>query len=197
MPIKFMLGLLGLIASTASFAADIGEDDDAESDQSEVSKKPSETTGHSDEKLGSEGIEALRAERSARRLAESKIKDLEKSISDLTKQIQSREDEDAEKLGEWQKLAETRGKKIEELENKILEDALEAEKAKILTKYKLSGDEAENVHGETAEEYEKSAKLQAKLLGKASGPDTSGGEGDSKPSDKRSKDSKLSNWKFK
>lgn len=190
MPLKVFLGMLGLLAFSA-FDATGDSGDDSPDDPPTLPKPPTES-----EALGAEGIEALRTERSARRLAESKIRDLENSLKDLAEKLQKREDDDAEKQGQWEKLAESRAVKIVELEKSIEEDRLKKEQAEILAKYKLVEAEAMNVHGETIEQFEESAKLQAKLLGKNSGPNVNGGEGEHKPTPSTSKTSKLSNWKF-
>lgn len=160
-------------------------------------RTPNEDEEEEDEQLRDEGRRALDSERKSRRAAEKRASTAEAELDKLRKAQEKREEEEAEKLGEWEKLANERATRIEELENDIETSKLDAEKSKILTKYKLTDDEAKNVHGESIEDFEASAKLQAKLLGKNSGPNPdSRGAGTGNPPPK-AQESRLKGWKFK
>lgn len=75
--------------------------------------KPGDPDPKTDEPLGENGLKALNAERDARKLADQKVKDLEKQIEDSKKTAEQRaaDDLEAEKAGRL--AAETRALKFE------------------------------------------------------------------------------------
>lgn len=158
---------------------------------------PVDDNDDDDEILGDPGKRALKSERKLRQAAESKLGTLESQLAEMTKKLQKIEDDEAAEQGKWEKLANDRATRIEELENEIAKNELETKKAQAISKYKFTDEELTLLHGESLEDYEANAKALAKLLKKNSGPDVSGGtnaqghKADDEPS------SRLKTWKFK
>lgn len=98
-------------------ATDDESKDQRDADQSDETQNDSRDT----DDLGEKGREALKREREARKAAEKERTDLAKKIADLEKQQQDRERDEAQKRGEWEKVAKDRETELAKLTASLAE----------------------------------------------------------------------------
>lgn len=137
--------------------------------------------------LGDKGKAAIEAIRQEKRDAEKRARDAEKELADLKADQQKREDEDAERQGKWQELAEQRQRDLDAAKadaDKRVADA-NAEIARrdrddraraALKAANLDDSLLDRLRGDTAEELKADADKLFKIV-KAAAPKPTEGNG--------------------
>lgn len=137
-----------------------------------------------DDKLGEAGQAALKSERDARKAAERQMRDLEKQLADLTKAQKDRDDEEARKKGEWEKLAKDRETELADLKAKLAAQDRQAWRLKAAAKHGIPDELVNRISGDTEADMDDDAKALAKHLTGKAAPETDAGKQTAKASGK-------------
>lgn len=157
--------------------ADDTQDQQAQQEQREADQQDQQNDSHDEsESLGDAGKAALKAEREARKKAESEVKSLAKRIEDFERRERERDEQAAKDQGKWEEIAKAREDELAQLKREIAERDLRDRKTAIAKAHDLPDEFVERLKGETDEELEADAKAIAKLLKIREVPDNDAGQ---------------------
>ncbi len=142
-----------------------------------ASESESKDSKHDDEALGEAGKAALQKERDAREAAEKEAKRLQKLVDDADAATKKREADEAAARGEFEKLANERQAKIDQLEADIAERDKTALREKVGRSQKLPDALIELLKGDDEKALEAHAKELAKHVKPPTAAETEAGAG--------------------
>ena len=148
-----------------------GVDDQREADVQEHQEESRETEG-----LGEKGKSALKAERDARRKAETDLADMRKRIDAFETKQREAEEATAKEQGQYKELLEKRDAELAELKAQLESRDLKERKAAIAKANGIPEEAIGRLQGSTDEELEEDAKALAKILKARDVPDNDAGE---------------------
>ncbi len=162
--------------------SDTDQQDQTDQREADDQGQHREDTHESD--LGDAGKAALKREREARKSAEKARADLERRLAEFEQQQKARDDEEAKKRGEWEKVATEREKELEELRAAIAERDLNDLKRAVAADEGLPAELAMRLTGDDEDALRKDAKALAKHLKAKEATETDAGDR-TKPGQKR------------